>query len=249
MVKVREISMHSKNLVAHRGDNTNHPENTLIAIETALKAGATSFEFDVQMNADQSLVAFHDANFLRMNGQSEKKIFEVSDAEMAQISIHEPNQFGQAHYSTSVNFLDEITALLKRYPTAQAYVEIKDESLEFWGVELVMSKLLKSLEGFEQQVVIISFNKQALDYTKAHSKLRIGLVFEEYSASMKAIATELNPEFLICYYRILPSNKVWSGDWNWMVYTINNIDLAKRILKRGDIDFVETDDIQMMLNA
>lgn len=241
--------MQSKNLIAHRGDNTHYPENTLVAIEEALKEGASAFEFDVQMNADQSLVAFHDADFLRMNGHSKVNIFEVSDAEMSKISIHEPNQFGEQHHPTTVTYFNEVTDLLKQYPKAQAYIEIKDESLDFWGIELVMNRLIKSLEGLERQAIIISFNQSALVYTRAHSKLKIGLVFEEYSDRIKTIATKLNPEFLICYYRILPNNNVWSGSWQWVVYTINDIELAKRILKRGDIDFVETDDIQLMLNA
>ena len=241
--------MHPKNLIAHRGDNTNYPENTLKAIEEALKAGATSFECDVQMNADNSLVVFHDASFLRMNGDSQAKIFEVNDEQTNLLSVHEPNQFAEKHNPTSVTYFDEVTELLRRYPNVQAYVEIKGESLEFWGVDVVMAKLVKSLEGFEDQATIISFNHPALVYTKAHSKLRIGLVFEEYSDRMKAIAEELKPEFLICYYRILPNRKLWEGDWQWMVYTINDVKLAKRILKRGDVDFVETDDIQLMLNA
>lgn len=241
--------MDTNTLIAHRGDNTNYPENTLKAIEEALKAGATSFEFDVQMNSDQSLVAFHDADFSRMSDHRDEKIYEVSDSEMSEISIHEPKQFGKQHYPTRVNHIDEILELLKRYPEVQAYVEIKDESLDFWGVEFVMKKLIKKLKGYEQQAVIISFNVAALTYAKSHSDIRLGLVFEDYSETYKAIATELNPEFMICWYRILPEGKVWAGNWKWMVYTVNQVDLAKRLLKRGDIDFVETDDIQMMLKA
>ena len=241
--------MDTNKLIAHRGDNTNYPENTLIAIEAALKAGATSFEFDVQMNADHSLVAFHDKDFTRMSGNYDEKIYEVSDDEMSRISVHEPKQFDKKHYPTRVSHIDEILELLKRYPKAQAYVEIKDESLEHWGVEFVMKRLLEKLKGFEKQATIISFNVAALAYTKSHSDLKIGLVFEDYSEAYKAIATQLQPEFMICWYKILPNENVWPGNWKWMVYTINKVDLAKRLLKRGDIDFVETDDIQMLLKA
>ncbi len=241
--------MLSKNLIAHRGDNIHFPENTLIAIEAALKVGALAFEFDVQMNADHSLVAFHDADFLRMNGDSKAKIFEVSDAEMSELSVHEPDQFGQQHYPTAVTYFDEITELMKRYPKAQAYIEIKDDSLEFWGVELVMAKLLKSLEGFEEQATIISFNEPALAYTRSHSQLKIGLVFEEFSAHMKAIAIKLNPEYLVSWYKVIPEEQLWQGDWQWMIYTVNDVELAKNFLKRGDIDFVETDDIQLLLKG
>ena len=241
--------MDAKRLIAHRGDNNNYPENSLVAIEAALKAGATAFEFDVQMNADHSLVVFHDEDFIRMNGSSNAKILDVNDAQMLELSVHNPKQFGDKYHPTSVTFLDEILELLKSHPDTQAFVEIKDESLGFWGLELVMDKLLKSLKGFEQQAVIISFNEQALIYTKNHSKLNIGLVFEEYNERMKSIATKLKPEHLICWYKVLPNEKVWDGDWQWMVYTINDPEIAKSLLKRGDIDFVETDDIVMMLSA
>ncbi len=241
--------MDTNKLIAHRGDNTNYPENTLKAIEEALKAGATSFEFDVQMNADKSLVAFHDEDFSRMSGNYDEKIYAVSDDEMSRISIHEPKQFGKQHYPTRVSHIDEIIALLKRYPDVQAYVEIKSESMEHWGVEFVMKRLLEKLKGLEKQAIIISFNVAALTYAKSHGDLRLGLVFEDYSEAYKAIANELQPEFMICWYKILPNEKVWSGNWKWMVYTINQVDLAKSLLKRGDIDFVETDDIQMMLKA
>jgi len=241
--------MDSSSLIAHRGDNTHYPENTLLAIEAALKAGATAFEFDVQMNADQSLVAFHDEDFLRMNGESNAKIFEVSDEQMQQLSIHEPNQFGQQHFPTAASYVDEILDLLHSYPKAQAYVEIKDESLAFWGVELVMQKLIESLESYSEQVVVISFNEAALRYTREHSKLKIGWVFEDHSDRMKAIAIDLNPEHLITWYKVLPKEKLWQGDWQWMVYTVNEVELAKKLLARGDIDYVETDDIQLLLNA
>ena len=241
--------MDTNTLIAHRGDNTNYPENTLKAIEEALKAGATSFEFDVQMNADQSLVVFHDADFSRMAGDNNKRIYDVSDDEMSDISIHEPEQFAQQHYPTHISYVDEILELLKQYPEVQVYVEIKDDSLEFWGIEIVMKKLIEKLKGFEKQAVIISFNVAALTYAKAHSDIRIGLVFEDHSEAYKKIATKLQPEFMICWHQTLPKENVWSGNWKWMVYTVNEVALAKRLFERGDIDFVETDDIQMMLKA
>ena len=248
-MKTKVLKMDPKTLIAHRGDNTYHPENTLMAIESALTAGALAFEFDVQMNADHSLVAFHDADFLRMNGDSKAKIVEVSDVKMSQLSVHEPSQFEKLHYPTAVTYFDEVIELMKRYPKVRAYVEIKDESLDFWGIELVMNKLLKSLVGLEEQAIVISFNEPALVYTKLHSQLKIGLVFEDFSERMKAIATKLKPEYLVSWYKVLPDEQLWQGDWKWMIYTVNDVALAKSLLERGDIDFVETDDIKLLLNG
>ena len=47
-------------LVAHRGYALHYPENTLIGIEAAIRAGARYVEVDVQLSADKVPVLFHD---------------------------------------------------------------------------------------------------------------------------------------------------------------------------------------------
>ena len=39
-------------LIAHRGYPAHYPENTLIGLEAAIKAGAERIEFDIQLSAD-----------------------------------------------------------------------------------------------------------------------------------------------------------------------------------------------------
>jgi len=241
--------MNTEKLVAHRGDNTNYPENTLIAIEGALKSGAIFFEFDVQMNADQRLVVFHDSDFLRMNGKSQVKIMDVSHAKMQELSVHQPKKFGDKYKPTPVSYIEEVISLLTRYPNSHAFVEIKDESLEYWGLERVMRKLVDSLKGYEEQATIISFNHESLAYTKKNSALSIGYVFDQYNEAIESIAKDLKPAYLVGDYTVLPKENLWQGQWKWMVYTVNDIELAKQLLERGDIDFVETDDIQLLLEA
>lgn len=46
-------------LIAHRGDHTVHPENTMEAFQAALDAGAYGVEFDVRLTADNIPVVFH----------------------------------------------------------------------------------------------------------------------------------------------------------------------------------------------
>ncbi|WP_417815466.1 glycerophosphodiester phosphodiesterase [Thalassospira alkalitolerans] len=47
-------------LVYHRGDNTNAPENTFASAESAISAGADYIEFDVHESADGVLYVIHD---------------------------------------------------------------------------------------------------------------------------------------------------------------------------------------------
>ena len=46
--------------IAHRGDSTNAPENTLAAFEAAIDAGATAVELDLRCTADGHVVVIHD---------------------------------------------------------------------------------------------------------------------------------------------------------------------------------------------
>ncbi len=238
--------MDAKNLIAHRGDNTNYPENSYAGIESALRAGALFIEFDVQMNADKSLVIIHDTDFKR-TANNPAYLFEIGDAEMRTISIHEPSLFGERHYPTHVSFLSEIMELFARYPKAQALVEVKRESIWYWGLDVFMERFMKEIKGHEPQSIIISFGLDVLEYTKKHSKLRTGLVFYDYETSNYDIAKKLKPEMMIASHAIIPSSSLWKGNWQWVIYSINNISDATKMLSRGDVDMIETDDIVLLL--
>ena len=54
----------------HRGDSINHPENTLLAFEKALRAGADGVECDVRLSGDGLPVVFHDATLERTTNGS-----------------------------------------------------------------------------------------------------------------------------------------------------------------------------------
>ncbi len=240
--------MNTKRLVAHRGDNTNYPENSYAGIEAALLAGALFVEFDIQMNADGSLIVFHDTDFKR-TANLDTSVFDTSDSVLKTISVHEPKRFGEQHYPTHIPHLTEILSLLMQHPEAQAFVEMKIESLNHWGLQKVMDKLLSTLENQTSQVTIISFSDAALTYTQQHSKIRTGLVFRKYNKHTHLLAQTLKPDYLICSRFIIPNDNLWSGNWEWMVYSINEVPPMKTMLARKEIKLIETDNIRLMINA
>ncbi len=52
-------------VIAHRGDLSECPENTLSAFQSALAAGADGVELDVRLTRDDRLIVFHDASLDR----------------------------------------------------------------------------------------------------------------------------------------------------------------------------------------
>lgn len=55
-------------IVAHRGESHDAPENTLAAFRLAWERGSTTLEFDVRMTADRRLIVCHDADTFRTTG-------------------------------------------------------------------------------------------------------------------------------------------------------------------------------------
>lgn len=60
------VSRHKIIVIAHRGDHTEVPENTLAAYEKAIEDGADYIETDLRTTKDGGLVIMHDATVNRM---------------------------------------------------------------------------------------------------------------------------------------------------------------------------------------
>ena len=56
-------------VVAHRAGAKVAPENTLAALEQAIRDGAPIAEIDVQQLSDGTLIVMHDSNFKRTAGE------------------------------------------------------------------------------------------------------------------------------------------------------------------------------------
>ncbi len=73
--------MPARGLCAHRGAMSTHPENTIPALEEAVRLGAHMIEFDIQLSKDGALVLMHDATVDRTTDGKGK----VADLTLAEI--------------------------------------------------------------------------------------------------------------------------------------------------------------------
>lgn len=239
--------MDTDKLVAHRGDNTHFPENSYAALESALKAGAKYIEFDVQMIADGTLIVFHDKDLIRLVG-NQTSIFDMNNADLISMSVHFPSKFSEKFNPTYIPTLKVILSLLEKYPMSHAFVEIKQDSISHFGLNKVMDALLKVVKPYSKQIHIISFNCEAIEYTHSNSNIKTGLVFDFLNNKIKESAKQLKPDYLICPYDAITNESLWEGDWQWMVYSINDVEHLKEAFNREGISLVETDNIRLMVS-
>ena len=237
---------HIPRLVAHRGYMQTCPENTWQGLEAALKAGACWVEFDLQMCADGRFVLLHDTDFKR-TANTPASVFDINTEQLMDISVHEPARLGNYYAPLPVSDLDTVLLKLSAFPKARAMVEIKQESLEQWGLERVMDALLEKLNPCHSQCVLISYSHRALSYTRERDSIDVGWVLNVYDQAHFSRANQLNPQFLICNERKIPQQETpWAGTWQWMLYDISDPALALQWAARG-IELIETRAIGTML--
>lgn len=230
-------------LIAHRGDMARCPENTLAAIESALRAGADGVEFDVQMNAGLELVLLHDDEYLRTAGVA-GNVFDPAGREP---SVHEPARFGERFYPQAIPRLSQALAVFEAFPGATAWVEIKRESLAHWGMEPVMRALISELGRFDTPAVIISYDAEAVRFAKRVGALPVGWVLKAFDARHREIADGLKPDYLVCNCTKVNA-PLWPGPWEWMLYDILDAADLQHWCARG-VRLIETGAITSLAEA
>lgn len=98
-------------IIAHRGDLTSAPENTLPAFQGAFRQGADGIELDVRLTKDNQLVVFHDRALKRIGGIRGL----VTNATLDEVrSLDVGEWFGPQFRGTQAPTLDEVFELLPK---------------------------------------------------------------------------------------------------------------------------------------
>lgn len=234
-------------LVAHRGNAAEYPENTLPALRSALELGARYVEFDVQLSADRQPVLLHDSNLKRTAG-IDRNALEMTWQELSEVSVNEEQRFLKRYTDVGIPTLAQAASLLATYPHATAFVELKRASLRTFGHEIVVRKVCETLKPIARQCVIISFDLAAVHHVRQVSSYRIGWVLSDYS-NLSALKCEaLAPDYVFCDHQLLSegTSKLWRGPWRWAIYEVTNRKLAMDLAARG-AKLIETMAVRAML--
>jgi glycerophosphoryl diester phosphodiesterase len=191
-------------VIAHRGDSTHKPENTLAAFAGALEIGAAIVEFDVHLSRDGQVMVIHDPTVDRTtNGQGRVKDLRVE--ELRRLSAGYPTRFGSTHAGERIPTLAEVLGLLRE--RAQAMIEIKTEAVTDdaeGGIEAHVVEAVRHA-GMEKDVALISFDRRALlrCRTLAPDVLRGHLFERGQPGEMLAGAREVSSELIMPEKRLL----------------------------------------------
>ncbi len=158
--------MATPRVIAHRGESSLCPENTLAAFAAALEAGAEVIEIDVQLTADRRVVVLHDATLERTtNGRG--LVGDLTLAELRTLSAGHARVFGEAFAGERVPTLSETLHFLAG--RARLVIEIKAESaggpLEDGIEALTLGDVHRA--GWQRDVALLSFDSAVLERCRA----------------------------------------------------------------------------------
>jgi len=232
-------------LVAHRGYARRYPENTLEALTAALEVGACYIEFDVQMTADLVPVLMHDPDLERTAGRFER-LADLTWSELTDIDVGQRTVFDERFTGVRIPTLASAIELLAGWPRAEAFVEVKPESIDRCGTEPVLDRILGDIAAARSHCIIVSSEVGFVQDARS-CEMRIGLVLREWSEKARQELEDLAPEFVFCNAKRLPSHtEPWRGSWRWVIYEIVSPTEALALAARG-VDLVETMAIGEML--
>lgn len=140
-------------VIAHRGLSELYPENTLLAFQKAIEAGADGIETDLRLTADGEIVLFHDKNLKRIT-QSKRSIEEMT------LSALQGLDLGRG---TSIATLDALLDLASEKLTLILEIKFHPETYI-----ALCDLLLEKIEGMQSWVEVSCFDDSVLTYIHQH---------------------------------------------------------------------------------
>lgn len=232
-------------LVAHRGDMSTYPENSMLAFQAAIELGFTYVELDIQLSKDKVPIVIHDDNFKRTAG-IDKNVRDLTADEINSIYLNSSTQSENINKLLKINTLKQVIEKLNVYSKITVFVEIKRQSIEHFGLSQVVDQVLDAQMDAKFNIVIISFVGEAIEYVKSMQSYPTGLVLKKYNQKYLLKAKELQPDYLFCNIKKInnPSD-LWDGLWRWVLYDITNPSFAYELLEQG-VDLIETGDVKKL---
>lgn len=233
--------------IAHRGFIHKYPENTQLAINQALHHGAEYIEFDIQLTQDKVPVLLHDAN-LHRSSKINKNIYELTLEDFLSYPASFPKQFADKFSTSCFTSLKALLDSISDTSTICLFVEIKIESISHFGREECLRAIVEAMRSYSIKWVLLSYDEQILSLAKKQN-ISVAWVLKHHNRFSKGVAQQLCPQYIFCNYKKLrwKPRPFWKGPWDWALYDIFDLRLAKKFFQRG-VSFIETGDIEKLLN-
>ena len=220
-------------IIAHRGASMDAPENTLAAIEEAIRQRADWVEIDVQETREGGIVVIHDRDLMKVAGVP----MNVRDATFAELRSVDIGSWFDARFSGErVATLAEVLELCKG--RVKLIVELK----YYGGEDRFEERVIEIIESHNMQadIALMSLNYQGVETLKSlRPDWNVGLL----SSVVLGDLAQLDVDFLAVNGRLATRGFIKSAHdrhHKVLVWTINDPVEISAMMSKG-VDGIITD--------
>ncbi|BCN29493.1 glycerophosphodiester phosphodiesterase [Anaeromicropila herbilytica] len=221
-------------ITSHRGNSIKAPENTLAALDYAVRDMSDYAEIDVQETKDGVIILFHDSNLKRITGIN-RNIWKVNYDDIKDIDIG--SWFNKKFSDQRIPTLDEVLKFCNN--KIRLNIELKPH-----GNEKNLEKSVVSIieeNDFVNQCVITSFNYDSLKKVKKlNPEIKTGYILSAVYGKFYDLkyADFFSIEKSFITDKVV--NEAHKRDKEVFAWTINSASYMKKMAKLG-VDNIITD--------
>lgn len=217
---------------AHRGFSRQFPENTMLAFEKAVEAGADGIELDVQLSCDGELVIIHDETLDRTAGE---KGF-VKDYTLQQLKdMDVSGVWGDRYGKMEIPTLREYFRRFQNIPLI-TNIELKTGVFPYEDIEKKTLDMIREF-GQEKKVIISSFNHYScIRMKELCPDMPCGLLEESWIVHAGKYGRDLGMEYLHPVYQAVTEDYIKEARSCGMeinTWTVNDRSVAEYLVKAG----------------
>lgn len=226
--------------IAHRGDTQIGVENTLPAIESALKLGVDGIEVDLQITRDGRVILFHDDDLRRLADRPQS----IGDLDLADIRSVRLQKEG------TIPSLEELLDLVRD----RCLLNLEVKTKPHWytpgdgRLEAATALALRKF-GLEESILISSFHPFPLwRMRRQNPRLKRGVLFEHAYGAHRLVMPltapfSINAPLMRTTAALVKA--VHDAKRRFLVWTVNDENDMKRCLEIG-VDGIITDEARRL---
>jgi len=207
--------------IAHRGASGQYPENSRLAFEKAMAAGADMIELDCQLTADGHVVVFHDERLGRTAG-ARGKIHDKTLEQLRKLDIGKWRK--PAYRGERILTLEEALAIFAG--NVDLCLEIKTNTAAPPGIELKLLFILSHYDYLER-TTISSFDYRSLARVRELApEATLGVVYgdgvkeDPLAAAERLSAASIHVQKQLARREFL--DRAWQAGLDVYVWTVND---------------------------
>ncbi|WP_346839066.1 glycerophosphodiester phosphodiesterase family protein [Microbulbifer sp. SAOS-129_SWC] len=204
-------------LIAHRGDNIRHQENTIAAFEGAHSLGACAIQTEIQYSADDTPWC-HSGAVWRPVGREARPFHRMRDRELR---------------NAGLTSFAELVDWAGRHRHLDWFVELQPALLERLTRKDAVGPLVRRLLPFSDSFIVLAQDIHSLRLARNLGCHQVALKLDSAAKCLSVDVVTLAPDYLQIRDDQVDCQELPPGPWQWVVYEINSATDAVRWRDRG----------------